>query len=92
MCLGFLKVGVTLGLLKVVVTLGLLKVGVTWFPQGCSDSWSSQGCSDSWSSQGCCDWEKNLGHWLPTTVAGSCSPGKVFLTDSPSSFYIHSPS
>ena len=74
MCLGFLKVGVTLGLLKVVVTLGLLKVVVTWFPQGC------------------CDWEKNLGHWLPTTVAGSCSPGKVFLTDSPSSFYIHSPS
>ena len=69
--------------------LGLLKVGVTWFPQGCSDSWSSQGCSDSWSSQGCCDWEKNLGHWLPTTVAGSCSPGKVFIfTESPSFIFI----
>ena len=56
--------------------LGLLKVGVTWFPQGWSDSWSSQGC---------CDWEKNLGHWLPTTLAGGCSSSKVFIfTESPS--------
>ena len=60
--------------------LGLLKVGVTWFPQGWSDSWSSQGC---------CDWEKNLGHWLPTTLAGGCSSSKVFIfTESPSFIFI----